>query len=180
MKSNLRLALALAVALVPGLSANAQMPASKTVVSNSLLRAQAVVEFVKPWTFTDVQITGTSSQASLPVLLPDLGKWLVQEVGDMLPAGTTLKIRITNIDDAGHMVPSRTGTRVRVVDQGTPAVVAFDFVYTDANNRVLKSGPVQFTNFAHRVGATPDSLLGAMPTVKDGFDVWLRRTFVAR
>ena len=180
MKIITRFALVLALALVPALSANAQKTKSKTVVTKPLGRAEGVIEFVKPWTFTDVQITGASSQDSLPVLLPDLGKWLVHEIADLLPAGTTLKIRITNIDDAGHMVPSRTGIRTRIVTQDYPAVAEFDYVYTDANNRVLKSGHWQFTNFPNRPGATFDSNLGAMPTVKDGFDRWIRQTFVAR
>lgn len=176
-----RLAFVLAVALVPALSAHAQKPApTKAVVNKPLGRAQGVIEFVKPWTYSDVQITGMSQQDSLPVLLPDLGRWLVQEVADLLPVGTTLKIRINNIDDAGHMVPSRTGIRTRIVDRDYPAIVDFDYVYTDASNRVLKSGHWRFTNFSHRPGATFDSNLGAMPTVKDGFERWLRQTFVAR
>ena len=176
-----RLALVLAVALVPALSAHAQKPAAtKAVIHQPLLRAHGVIEFVKPWTYTDVQNTGSSAQDSLPVLLPDLGKWLVHEIADLLPAGTTLKIRILNIDDAGHLVPSRTGTRIRVIDRDYPAVVDFDYVYTDVNNRVLKSGHWRFTNFPNRAGATFDSNLGAMPTVKDGFERWLRQSFVAR
>src|SRR5471030_884989 len=105
MKNMSRLALVFAVALVPAFSVHAQKPApTKVVVNKPLGRAQGVIQFVKPWNFTDVQITGMSQQDSLPVLLPDLGRWLVQEVADLLPAGTTLKIRILNIDDAGHMV----------------------------------------------------------------------------
>ena len=85
MKTITRFALVLALALVPALSANAQRTKStKAVVSKPLGHAEGVIEFVKPWTYTDVQITGSSSQDSLPVLLPNLGKWLVQEIADLL------------------------------------------------------------------------------------------------
>lgn len=181
MKLFIRLAALLAIACLPALSASAQKPAAaKTVANKALPRAQGIVEFVKPWNFTDVRITGTSAQDSLPILLPNLGQWLVQEIAELLPPGTTLKIRITDIDDAGHIVPGRTGQQLRVVDRNFPAIVSFDYVWTDVNGRVLKSGPWRFTNFANRPGATFDANLGAMPTVKDGFDRWIRQTFIAR
>ena len=181
MKLFVRLATLLAIACLPALTASAQKPvASKTVANKSLPRAQGIIEFVKPWTYTDVQITGSSHDESLPILLPNLGKWLVEEIAQNLPAGTTLKIRILDIDDAGHIVPGRTGQRLRIVTRDFPAVVSFEYVYSDANGRVLKAGPWRFTNFANRPGATFDTNLGAMPTVKDGFDRWIHQTFVAR
>ncbi|MBS0657912.1 MAG: DUF3016 domain-containing protein [Verrucomicrobia bacterium] len=130
------------------------------------------VEFVRPDRFVDVQQSGTSREMSRDVLLPDLRRFVQQEAQRFLPPGTSLKIFITEIDDAGHISfnPRR---ELRVVSQAYPARVEFNWELRDARGQVTR-GRERLVQRSGEAGERPE-FLGAMPTVKFALQQWLRQ-----
>lgn len=131
-----------------------------------------VVEFVRPERFVDVQQSSTSQEMSRDVLLPDLRRFLIQQGENFLPAGATLKIFITDIDDAGR-ISHNPRREIRVVSQAFPARIDFTWELRDAQGKVQR-GRERLVQRAGEAGERPD-FLGSMPTVKYAMQQWLRQ-----
>lgn len=133
-----------------------------------------VVEFIHPERYVDVQQSSTSREMSLEILLPDLRKFLVEQGESILPAGSALRLRITEIDDAGHISfhPRR---EVRVVTPAYPARIEFTWELRDARGGVRR-GSERLVQRAGEVGERPE-FLGGMPTVKYALQQWMRGNF---
>lgn len=107
-----------------------------------------------PERFTDVELADKSRAASRAEVLPRFERELRATAARELPAGIRLELRITDLDQAGWMRPTRDGRRVRVVRDGQPARVAFDYTVTDAAGATLESGRKNLNRLPSESAAT--------------------------
>ncbi len=99
----------------------------------------AVVEFVNPENYTDLQLANQTPQQSRDILLPDLEKYIHRQAARYLPEGDTLTLRILDIDQAGQIRYGQ-GGQARVGSRNSTARISFEYKLTDASGNVLKSG----------------------------------------
>ncbi len=101
---------------------------------------QAVVTFVNPEQFTDVVLTDRSREASRAIVLPEFERTLRESASRELPTGFRLDLRITDMDLAGWIRPTRDGRRMRIVRDGLPARIKFEYTLSDAAGRAVETG----------------------------------------
>lgn len=156
------------LAFALGLGLGSSLPAGPAPAGPAV-----VIEYVHPERFVDVQQSGTSREMSRETLLPDLRRFLQEQAEVFLPPRASLKLFITEIDDAGHISfnPRR---EVRVVSQAYPARVEFNWELRDARGQVTR-GRERLVQRAGEAGERPE-FLGAMPTVKFALQQWMRQT----
>ena len=127
------------------------------------------VEFVNPQRFSDARLADTSYEASLGPSLTELRKFILEQAAGYLPDGTFLRMRITEVMDAGRFRTSRGGRQLRVTSDRDPGIIEFDYQWVAADGRVLRSGHQRLVNtlFPGRLSGTGgDMALGEMPAIK--------------
>jgi hypothetical protein len=134
------------------------------------------VEFVDPQRFTDVKDAAMRSQAGAEAILRELERF-IRETGDAdLPAGTTLAVRVTDIDLAGDFEPWRGPQfeRVRFMREIYWPRIDLEFRLTDAGGRVVKEGRRSLSDplyLTHAIRVGDDPLRYEKELLRD----WLRR-----
>ena len=87
---------------------------------------RAMVEFVAPEKFTDLQLGGQSPEASRPIVMARLQSVIEREATRRLPAGSTLEVRITDVDQAGWIPPGNL-FGYRVITDSRPARIELEY-----------------------------------------------------
>lgn len=119
------------VALGPGVASALAVPASPVSV-----------QFVNPSTFTDFQIRGRDANYTAGIFANSVKEELTPLMKSKYPNGSLL-LRFTNVDLAGRY---STANNARVIREGHPARMAFDFVLTDTTGNVLANGSTRLTD----------------------------------
>ena len=100
------------------------------------------VQFVNPSKFTDFQIRGRDVSYTAGLFANSVREELTPLMKSKYPNGSLL-LRFTNLDLAGRYSTANNG---RVIREGHPARMAFDFVLTDATGKVLANGSTRLTD----------------------------------
>lgn len=100
----------------------------------------ATLEFINPEGFVDLQIPGKTREETVPVVMTSLQQEVRDLARDSIPAGFVVRLRITEIDQAGTIENPGGAFPIRVVGANSPAVIAFDYAITGSSNQVVKSG----------------------------------------
>ena len=119
------------VILVPGVASGLAAAASPVNV-----------QFVNPSKFTDFQIHGRDVNYTAGLFANSVKEELTPLMKSKYPNGSLL-LRFTNVDLAGRYSTANNG---RVIREGHPARMAFDFVLTDATGKVLANGSTRLTD----------------------------------
>jgi hypothetical protein len=107
------------------------------------LSAAAVgVQFVNPGQFADFQIQGRDVNYTAGRFANSVNEELTPLMKSKYPNGS-LVLRFTDVDLAGRY---STAKNVRIIREGHPARMAFDFVLSDANGKVLAKGSTRLTD----------------------------------
>ncbi len=131
----------------------------------------ATVEFVQPEKFSDIEMRGVPGERTRELLLPDLEKYVQKQARLHIPAGQTLDLRVTDIDDAGWIRPIGPIPR-RTVRNVQPARVDFDYKLTDSSGAVLASGRETLSDMhGDRLDRSFDE--EQMPLVKEMLSRWI-------
>jgi hypothetical protein len=113
------------------------------------------VTFVHPENFTDLKDSLAGSERGRERYADLLGSALREAAATRIPAGTTLEIRITDVDLAGDYLPSaRTGYDIRVIKPLYAPKADLAFTLKDASGKVLKEGERHLINlnFMNEIG----------------------------
>jgi hypothetical protein len=119
------------VALAPGIGSVAA--ATVTPVT---------VQFVNPAKFTDFQIRGRDANYTAGLFANSIKDDLRPVMNQKYP-NSSLLLRFTDIDLAGRYSTAR---NTRIVSEGHPARMSFDFVLTDAGGKVLAKGSTRLND----------------------------------
>src|ERR1700760_4612247 len=98
--------------------------------------APVSVQFVNPGKFADFQVQGRDVNYTAGLFANSVNKELTPLMKSKYPNGS-LVLRFTEIDLVGRY---STAKDVRMIREGHPARMAFDFVLSDANGKVLAKG----------------------------------------
>lgn len=141
--------------------------------------ARSEVEFVNPRSFSDARVTDRSYESSLATSLPDLRKYILQMADAYLPDNTFIRMRVTEIKDAGTFPIGRGGRRFRVTTSNDPGIIEFDYQWVTADGRVLRAGHERlvdtFFSNGRLSGVGGDTAVGDMPVIKRSVRNWLSR-----
>jgi hypothetical protein len=116
--------LTMAVLIAVGLALVGCTTASPT--SSTAAGGTATVKFVAPEKFTDLQLGGQSPEASRPIVLARFQSVIEQEAARRLPAGSTLEVRIIDVDQAGWIPPGNL-YGYRVITDSRPARIELEY-----------------------------------------------------
>lgn len=131
----------------------------------------ATVEFVQPEKYTDIQLRNMSAESTSAQLLPDLERYIQKQAKLYLPEGEQLRLKITDIDDAGWIRPLGANPR-RVVRSSQPARVDFEYEFVDKAGKVLDSGRETLSDLAwDRLDRSFDN--ESLPLVKRMLRDWI-------
>jgi Protein of unknown function (DUF3016) len=111
----------------------------------SLSAAEAAtvsVQFVNPEKFADFQVQGRDVNYTARAFANSVNEELTPLMKSKYPNGS-LVLRFTDIDLVGRY---STAKSVRIVREGHPARMAFDFVLSDSNGKVLAKGSTRLTD----------------------------------
>ena len=149
-------------------------------MAKSLPRAvRSEVEFVNPRSFSDARVTDTSYENSLATSLPDLRKYILEMAAGYLPDNTFIRMRVTEIKDAGNFPIGRGGRRIRVTTSNDPGIIEFDYQWVAADGRVLRAGHERlvdtFFMSGRLSGVGGDTAVGNMPVIKRSIRNWISR-----
>jgi hypothetical protein len=103
---------------------------------------RVLVVFVEPERFTDVKNAARGSEKGTAALLDELAGFM-REIGERdVPAGTSLELRVTDIDLAGEFEPWRGPQfeRTRFMRDVYAPRIDLEFRLKDAEGRVVRAG----------------------------------------
>jgi hypothetical protein len=100
------------------------------------------VQFVNPSKFTDFQVRGRDANYTADLF----GNSVKEELDPLMKSkypNASLLLRFTDVDLAGRY---SVANNARIMREGHPARMAFDFVLTDASGKVLAKGSTRLTD----------------------------------
>ena len=100
------------------------------------------VQFVNPAKFTDFQVRGRDANDTAGLFADSVRDELRPVLQSKFP-NCSLLLRFTNIDLAGR---NSTARNTRIVSEGHPARISFDFVLADASGKVLAKGSTRLND----------------------------------
>lgn len=134
-------------------------------------------EFVHPEKFMDLQLGGQTPEASRPQVLSRFQRLLEREAAGRIPAGSTLEVRFTEVDQAGWIPPFNLH-EVRVITDSRPARLELEYrilpaATTDGGNdsafqKITLSSAGSYRTAVH---ASSDPLSIELQLLRD----WVRR-----
>jgi hypothetical protein len=131
----------------------------------------ATVEFVQPEKYSDIELRGSPPEKTREQVLPDLERYVKKQAALHIPAGQKLDLRITDINDAGWILPIRPPPR-RIVRDVQPARIDFEYTLTDSSGTVLTSGRETLSDMhGDRLDRSFDN--EQMPLVKEMLSRWI-------
>lgn len=101
---------------------------------------RAVVTYGDPAQYSDLQIAGQSRQQSAPKILADLRSSIEASARRSIPAGYTVNVDVTEVDQAGFISNPGGAFPIRTISDNTPAVIGFNYTVTNAAGQSVKSG----------------------------------------
>jgi hypothetical protein len=111
----------------------------------------ATVEFQDPARFSDLQIPGMTREQTAPVVLSRLQEEVDQQAQTSIPAGYTVHLVFTEIDEEGVIPDPAAAFPIRITGDNTPAVISFNYTINGPSGEVVKSG-------SQRIVQTPENL----------------------
>jgi hypothetical protein len=115
-------------------------PAVNSVAAATVLPIS--VQFVNPGKFTDFQVRGRDANYTASLFADSVRDELRPVLQSKFP-NCSLLLRFTNIDLAGRYSTAR---NTRIVSEGHPARMSFDFVLADASGKVLAKGSTRLND----------------------------------
>jgi hypothetical protein len=113
-----------------------------TVTDAQSAGATATVRFVNPAKFTDFKLRGRDANYTAQVFTNSVSDELTPILRQKYP-NATLLLRFTDIDLAGRYSVARDA---RIIGEGHPARMSFDFLLTDSNGKVLAKGSTRLVD----------------------------------
>jgi hypothetical protein len=104
--------------------------------------APVSVQFVNPGKFADFQVRGRDVNYTAALFANSVNEELTPLMKSKYPNGS-LVLRFTDIDLVGRY---STANNVRIIREGHPARMAFDFVLSDASGKVLAKGATRLVD----------------------------------
>ncbi|HMO65197.1 MAG TPA: DUF3016 domain-containing protein [Verrucomicrobiota bacterium] len=162
MKASLRAALA-ALLLATGCASNARDPAAG---------GSATVQFSAPERFLDFEAGGSAPAAWEPSAA-ELERFIQARAREVIPAGQTLELTITDVDLPGRI--HRGARNLRVMDSRGSSEVRFDFRLLAADGRVLHEGSERLVRNPAQGSVSTRSDPSGQRVIQEALGLWMRR-----
>lgn len=162
MKAPLRSALA-ALLLATGCASGAKTPAGG---------GSATVQFLYPERFLDFEAASPAGSAwERPAA--ELERFIQGRAREILPAGQTLELTITDVDLPGRI---RRGARnLRVMDTRASSEVRFDYRLLATDGRVLREGSERLVRSPAQSSVTTEMDSSGQRVIHEALGLWMRR-----
>ena len=139
----------------------------------SVQGVNVTISWMSPSEYRDVDKNVPKRQKEQLELIAHLGKQIVKASSKILGEGMSLELHVTGIDLAGQLEPAQAGIHnyVRVVRQGFPAVLAFEYTLKDKNGKVINKGVEKLTQYSSQINTSK----GENRYVMHVFKRWLKK-----
>lgn len=132
----------------------------------------ATVRFTEPQRFTDF-IEDGPAPANYERLAGQFAAFIERKGREVVPAGQTLELTVTDVDLAGRM---RRGARnLRIVEGTDSAEVRLEYRLVDAGGRVLREGHDTIVRHPSDLDVTSTFDSSGLELIQDGVAAWMRR-----
>ncbi|MGH8477019.1 MAG: DUF3016 domain-containing protein [Methylococcales bacterium] len=124
-------------------------------------RAEVNVKFIEPENYTDLSLSGSSTDRIQRHILDELSKFLVDLGARTLPAGQKLEVEVYDIDMAGNYEPWRAPflTNTRIVRDVYRQRMDIHYILRNAQGSVVKERWENFSDLNYLITANPYAYL---------------------
>jgi len=119
--------------------------ASAIVATTGLSAVNVVVDWHQPGNYTDLG-THFHDETNLAAFKKELEPYITRIANDHLPDGSTLELKITNVDLAGEFEPWRLNSDARIVRSVYPPRMSLEYSVHDVRGELIDSGKAEIVN----------------------------------
>lgn len=140
--------------------------------------ADVKVGWKSPDAYRDIRVNDMSPERSLNLIRERLGAHIDEQAQRYIPEGSTLRIRVVDLDLAGEIEPwwGPQFDSVRIIRSIYPPSIELEYTLEDGEGRTLKEGRERITDLNFDFGVNRRSL-DRFEYEKEMLSSWLRRTF---